>query len=109
VVNTKRANELITEGRIQPAGQAAFDRRDTAKTEQYTYEARRDDLAPAYQKQFQANKPAWAFFQAQPPGYRRTASAWVMSAKQEATRLKRLAALIADSANGERLAMLRRR
>jgi len=108
-VNTKRAHELIAEGRMQPAGQAAFDRRDSAKTEEYSYESRRDELAPAYQKQFKANQPAWAFFQSQPPGYRRIASAWVMSAKQEATRLKRLATLIADSASGQRLAMLRRR
>lgn len=107
-VNTKRAQALIAEGRLTPAGRAAFDARDPAKTEAYTYESRLHDLAPAYQKQFQANQPAWAFFQAQPPGYRRTASAWVMTAKQEHTRLKRLATLIADSAAGRRIALLRR-
>jgi uncharacterized protein YdeI (YjbR/CyaY-like superfamily) len=108
-VNTKRAHALIAEGRMQPPGQAAFEARDPAKTEQYTDEASRDDLAPGYVRQFKANQKAWAFFQSQPPGYRRTASAWVMSAKREPTRLKRLATLIADSERGERIALLRRR
>jgi uncharacterized protein YdeI (YjbR/CyaY-like superfamily) len=55
---------------------------------------------------FRAHAAAWDFFTAQPPGYRRTATWWVMSAKREDTRRKRLATLIEDSGNGRRLALL---
>jgi uncharacterized protein YdeI (YjbR/CyaY-like superfamily) len=107
-VNTKRAHELIEAGRMTPAGRAAFDARDATKTEKYSSESRIQALSADYEKQLQANPKAWAFFQSQPPGYRRTASFWVMSAKQEATQLKRLKTLIADSARGERIGLLRR-
>jgi uncharacterized protein YdeI (YjbR/CyaY-like superfamily) len=59
-------------------------------------------------KQFRANEKAWAFFQAQPPGYRRTAIHWVASAKRPETRAKRLATLIEDSANERRISLLAR-
>jgi uncharacterized protein YdeI (YjbR/CyaY-like superfamily) len=108
LVNTKRAQALIDAGRMTSAGRAAFHARDPSKTELYSFEARSPALDPAFEKKFKANRPAWNFFQAQPPGYRRTASHWVMSAKQEATRLKRLATLIADSERGERIGLLRR-
>ena len=55
---------------------------------------------------FRANKAAWTFWESQPPGYRRTATFWVTSAKQEATRLRRLRTLIEDSAAGRRIALL---
>jgi uncharacterized protein YdeI (YjbR/CyaY-like superfamily) len=65
-------------------------------------------LNPAHQKQFRANGPAWEYFQSQPPGYRKTATWWVVSAKQETTQQKRLSTLIADSEAGRRIAQLRR-
>ena len=74
----------------------------------HSYEQERHTLTEAFQLQFRANGAAWSFFQAQPPSCRKVASYWVMSAKQEATRLRRLAALIADSAEGRRLASLTR-
>ena len=61
-------------------------------------------LDAAYEQQFRAKKKAWAFFESQPPGYRRIATHWIMSAKQEETRKRRLARLIADSAAERRLA-----
>ena len=107
-VNTRRAQALIDAGRMTAAGRAAFDARDAAKTERYSFESQIRALSAEYEKQLRANKKAWDFFQSQPPGYQRTASFWVMSAKQEATQLRRLKTLIADSARGERIGLLRR-
>ncbi|HEX2202119.1 MAG TPA: YdeI/OmpD-associated family protein [Longimicrobium sp.] len=102
-VNVKRAGELEAEGRMTPAGLAAFRARDEKKTAAYSYEARERPLDPALEERFRANADAWDFFQAQPPYYRRTAQWFVMSAKREETRLRRLARLIDDSAAGRRL------
>ena len=104
-VNIKRWNELVQLGRVMPAGVTAFERRsiDTAK---YSFEARPKKLPAAYEKQFRANLAAWEFFRAQAPWYQRTSSFWVLSAKQEGTRQRRLAKLIADSGQSRRLDML---
>lgn len=107
-VNTKRATELIELGLMHPAGLAAFEKRDERKTRQYSFERENVALEPAHEERFRANARAWEFFQRQPPGYRRTAAWWVLSAKREATRETRLATLIADSEAGRRIAPLRR-
>ena len=105
-VNIKRMKELIAAGRVQPAGLAAFEARTAEKSSVYTYENRPQQLSAEYEKQFRANKPAWEFFQSQAPYYQRTACAWVMTAKKEETRLRRLATLIEDSAQGRRLGIM---
>jgi uncharacterized protein YdeI (YjbR/CyaY-like superfamily) len=105
-VNTKRANELIAEGRMTAVGLAEFERRDVEKTKEYSYEARTRGLDAPYEKRFKANKKAWAHFEAQPPGYRKTASWWVMSAKREETRWSRLETLFVESAQGKDLKAL---
>ena len=106
-VNVKRVAELTKLGRMQPAGLRAFEARDPKRSGIYTYEQEKPPedpkLAPEYQARFEANGKAWTFFQGQAPYYRRLVSRWVMSAKQEATRLKRLATLIDDSAHGRRI------
>ena len=66
------------------------------------------ELPPADEKRLRANKAAWAYFQSQPPWYRRTATHWVVSAKREETRARRLATLIADSAAGRTIRPLTR-
>jgi uncharacterized protein YdeI (YjbR/CyaY-like superfamily) len=83
----------------------AFEKRsqDSGK---YSFENRTEKIDPAFEKQFQANKRAWEFFSAQAPWYRRTSAFWVMSAKKDETRLKRLGILMKDSENGKRLGML---
>lgn len=93
-VNITRFGQLQKEGRVHPAGLAAFQAR--VKT-QYSYENRPQALAPAYVRKFRANQRAWRFFDAQPPWYRRTCAFWVMSAKQPETRERRLALLITIS------------
>ena len=108
-VNSKRMGELAELGRVRPAGLKAFEARAPEKSGIYAYENRdAAELDPAAEAQFRANAAAWDFFQAQPPGYRRTAIWWVISARQDATRQKRLATLIDDSANNRRIAQLQR-
>lgn len=109
LVNTRRAGELISSGLMQADGKRVFEARDPAKSGVYSFEQKTPaTLTPAAKKRFMANKRAWKFFESQPPGYRNTAIRWVVSAKQEATRERRLAILIKDSAEGRRIAPLRR-
>lgn len=108
-VNINRVAELTEQGRVRPAGLAAFEKRVEARSSVYAYEQRDNaTLDPADEQQFRANESAWAFFEAQPPSYRRTALWWVISAKKDETRRKRLATLIDDSAHGRTLAQLTR-
>ena len=84
----------------------AFEARTSEKSA-YTYENRhKAKLGPEQEGRFRANEKAWRFFQAQPPGYRQTAIFWVISAKREETRDRRLAALIEDSTHHRRIAQL---
>jgi uncharacterized protein YdeI (YjbR/CyaY-like superfamily) len=102
-VNLKRYTELDAEGRIAPPGAAARARFDPDKHPPYSFERESVALSAEYAKAFRAEKRAWAFFQEQPPGYRRIAIHWVMSAKREETRRRRLAQIMESSAEGERL------
>jgi uncharacterized protein YdeI (YjbR/CyaY-like superfamily) len=98
--NVARVGELMAEGRMQPAGIAAFEARTTAKTGIYSYENRPADLPPEHLERLKTDPDAWRFWQAQTPGYRRGATWWVVSAKQQSTRDRRLATLVEDSAAG---------
>jgi uncharacterized protein YdeI (YjbR/CyaY-like superfamily) len=102
-VNIRRVPELQEEGRMRPAGLAAFERRSEERSNMYSYEQRRAARFDADQeREFRSNEAAWEFFQAQPPGYRQLSIYRVVSAKREETRRRRLAALIEDSAAGRR-------
>lgn len=103
VVNIKRAGELAQLGLMQPSGLKTFNERDHERSRQYSYEAEVRRLDDVYERQFPAHAPAWSFFQAQAPSYQRVANQWVMSAKAESTRQKRLATLIAESERRRRL------
>ena len=107
-MNTKRAQELIRLGLMQPAGKKAFEGRDAKRSNLYSFEQKSATLGTIYEKQFRAHGDAWVFFQSQPPSYQKTATWWVVSAKQEPTRQRRLATLISDSKAGRRIAPLRR-
>jgi uncharacterized protein YdeI (YjbR/CyaY-like superfamily) len=108
-VNHKRAQELIAEGRMRPAGLRAFAARTENTSGIYSYEQRdAAELGDALERQFQANHAAWDFFQAQAASYRKAAIWWVVSAKREETRQRRLTGLIEDSAAGRRIASLTR-
>ena len=106
-VNIKRAKELIELELMTPAGLAKFEKRDEARTNRYAYERKNVAFDPAYSTRFKKNKKAWSFFEAQPPGYKHLMTHRVMSAKQEATRLRRLETLMAESAAGRRMDLLK--
>jgi uncharacterized protein YdeI (YjbR/CyaY-like superfamily) len=106
-LNIGHVEELIREGRMTPAGLAAYEARKPERTGIYSFEQRHSArLGQEQEDAFRADRAAWEFFQAQPPSYRQTAIYWVVSAKREETRSRRLATLIADSAAGRRLAQL---
>ena len=107
-VNRRRVAALIDAGRMQPAGLAAYEARDAAGAVSYSYENRPERLEEPYEAEFRAHADAWAYWQAQPTHYRRGTAHWVMSAKREETRRKRLATLIEDSAAGRWAAIYRR-
>lgn len=102
-VNTRRLHELIALKRVAPSGLAAFERRDREKTSQYSFEREAAAFDPAIARAFRANAQAWTFFRAQPPGYQKLLTFYVMSAKQIGTRLRRLDTLMKASTEGKRL------
>ena len=103
-INIARVAELINQGRMQPAGVAAFAHRRETRSRTYAHEqALSVALLPADEAHFRTHKKAWAFFEAQPPGYRKLTIWRIVSAKQEATRQQRLLQLIEASRSGLRL------
>jgi uncharacterized protein YdeI (YjbR/CyaY-like superfamily) len=102
-VNIKRTGELIEQRLMQPAGLKAFVAREENRSGIYSYEQRSADLPDQYAKKLKKNPVAWKFFQAQPASYRKAVNWWVLSAKHEETRLKRLDKLIDDSSHGRRI------
>jgi len=108
-VNVGRYEALEAEGLMTDAGRAAWARRREDRTGVYSFENRESAvLPPEYEARLRANAKAAEFFDAQPPGYRKTAIHLVISAKREETRERRLEQLIADSAAGLRIKQLRR-
>jgi uncharacterized protein YdeI (YjbR/CyaY-like superfamily) len=87
---------------MAPAGLKAFEARDEKRQGIYSYEGRDIPMNPAFTRRLKANKKAWEYFSNAAPSYRRTATYWVMSAKKEETRLRRLKQLIETSAKGRR-------
>ena len=102
-VNIANVKALSKAGRMHPAGLAAFEARREPEPGAYTYETRPADLPDDFAAIFRKNKGAWEFWRAQTPGYRKSMTWWVVSAKQEQTRLRRLDALIAESAKGVKI------
>ena len=93
---------------MRPAGLAAFERRRDDRTGVYSFERENDALPAEYEERLRANAAAAEYFDTKPPWYRRTAAHWVMSAKREETRERRLGQLIEDSAAGVDIKPLRR-
>ena len=102
-ININRVAALTKEKRMHPAGLAAFALRTETKSRVYTYEQKDiPRFEPKLEKLFKANQDAWAFFQTLAPYYRRGETRWVNSAKQEATKLRRLEKVIEACANRRR-------
>jgi uncharacterized protein YdeI (YjbR/CyaY-like superfamily) len=106
--NVGFAEQLIAEGRMEPAGLAAFEARSERRSGVSTDEREGGAAEAHVERELKRNRAARVFFQAQPPWYRRTSARWVMSAKREETRQRRLATLIADSARGRTIGPLTR-
>ncbi len=102
-VNIKRVGELTELRLMHPSGLKAFETRDPTKQGLYSFENPPESLPPPQEERFKVNAAAWDFFQAQPPGYRKSAIWWVVSAKKAETKERRLVTLIEDSAAGRRL------
>lgn len=102
-VNIEKVRVLTEKGLMMPQGIAAFEKRKEEKSVVYAYENEAKDFFEEFEKRFKANKTAWEFFGKQANWYKKQKIYWVMSAKQEATREKRLEKLIAESAAGKRV------
>ena len=102
-INIKKVEELTAKGLMHPAGLAAYAKRNEKKSSIYSYEKEASELAKEYLKQFKANKAAWAYWQACPPGYRKQMTHRITDAKQETTRISRLEKLITACAEHRRL------
>jgi uncharacterized protein YdeI (YjbR/CyaY-like superfamily) len=105
-VNIQRVKELIKSGKMQPEGLQAFEKRDEKRSGVYSFERKNPQLGKEFEKKFKANKKAWEFFNSKAPWYKRTSTHWVISAKKEETRLKRLETLINDSEKGRNISLL---
>jgi uncharacterized protein YdeI (YjbR/CyaY-like superfamily) len=102
-VNIAKVAELTEKGLMKPAGIAAFEKRQESKSAVYAYENESKHFSGEFEKLFRANENAWDFFEKQANWYKKQMINWVMTAKQAATREKRLQRLIAESANEKRL------
>jgi uncharacterized protein YdeI (YjbR/CyaY-like superfamily) len=102
-VNIKRAVELLKLGRMHDSGLKAFHDRNEKTSIKYSYERKNCKLDGRYERRLKENKKAWDFFRAQAPSYQSVFSRWIMSARKEETRLKRLAVLIQNSEKDKKL------
>ncbi len=107
-INIGRAEMMIAEGRMTPAGQAAFDLRVERRSGIYSYEQMTAELDEQYALLLKVNQAAWKFYQSQSASYRKSVNWWICSAKQETTRQRRLQQLIEDCADGLKIKHLRR-
>jgi uncharacterized protein YdeI (YjbR/CyaY-like superfamily) len=108
-VNIARAKTLIAAGKMTPAGARAFETGADERSAKSSYQQRHgSSLTEAQKREFRESRSAWAWFQAEPPSYQRAAAYWVLSAKKDETKQRRLARLIDDSAAGRRVPPLAR-
>ena len=101
-VNLKKVATLKRKGLMRPAGLAAYEARVVGRRAGYAYEEETRPLSPEMERRFRANKKAWAFFEQQPPSFRKKVLHWLTSAKREETRQRRLVKAIASFEKGER-------
>lgn len=102
-VNTKRIKELIKLGLVKSAGLKVFNNRDKKKSERYSFEQVKVKLPVGFEKKIKANKKAWSYFQNLPPSSKKLSVWWIISAKKEETKLRRLNTLIECSESGRKI------
>ncbi|KAJ7777407.1 hypothetical protein B0H16DRAFT_1505374 [Mycena metata] len=108
-VNVDKVALLEAAGRMQEPGRAAFALRTEENTAQMSFEREPIPLSREFAAQLSAASDAAEWHARQPPGYRRDADDWVMSAKQQTTRERRLGVLIESAQQGLRIPPLRRK
>jgi len=106
-VNVKKVEELIPLGKMRPAGLLLFNNRSDRNG--YTSEDRNIPLSKEFEDKIKANEKAWQFLSNLAPSYKRDSIWWVMSAKREETRMKRLEILIQSSEAGLKIPSMRKR
>lgn len=106
-VNIKKIEELISSGQMKEPGLAAWEKRTEENSGKASFEQDKVVLAKAYEKKLKANKKAWQYFSNATPSYRKQTTWWVMSAKKEETRLRRLSILIQSSEKDEVIPAMR--
>jgi uncharacterized protein YdeI (YjbR/CyaY-like superfamily) len=102
-INIKKIEELTKAGLMTLEGKKAFELRKEEKSAIYSHEKEPSALDPEFEKQFKANKKAWEFFSNQAPSYKKVMLHWIMTAKQEKTRISRLEKTIRESESGKRV------
>ncbi len=105
-INIKKVEDLTQKGLMYPAGIAAYSKRKEHNSRIYSYENEGAKLPQECMKKFKANKRAWRYFQTMAPSYQKTAIHWVMDAKQEITKMKRLDELMTDSESERKIKRL---
>jgi uncharacterized protein YdeI (YjbR/CyaY-like superfamily) len=107
-VNIKKVAALTKLGKMMPAGIEAYKKLDENRANIYSFEQENIVLDKAFEKELRANKKAWAYFQTLPPSAKKATIHWLMSAKREDTKLRRLKTLIESAEEELRIPMLRR-
>jgi uncharacterized protein YdeI (YjbR/CyaY-like superfamily) len=102
-INIRKVEELKKKGLMKESGLEAFNNRKITKSGIYSFENRPAKLNESFETMFRADKDAWEFFTKQAPSYQKTTFYWIMSAKQEKTRIARLNKTIAESAKQKRV------
>lgn len=106
--NIEMVEELIEQGKMKKPGLKAYEKRDEKNSKQASYERKKVQLKKEYENQIRENKKAWKFFEELAPGYTKTSIHWVMSAKREDTRQRRLKILIESCEKEEKIPLLQR-
>ena len=105
LVNVAKVEALEQQGKMTDAGRAAFARRRTDRTGVYSHEQPDEPFDDGF---LRADPVAWAFWERQPPSYKKVVQHWIRSAKRDETREKRMRQLVSDCANGLRIKSQRR-
>lgn len=101
-INLATAGRLVREGRMTPAGAAAFAARREDRVARASYEQRKAArLAPMDVRRFKADAKAWAWFAASAPSYQSACAWWIQSAKRPETRRRRLERVIFHAGKAE--------
>jgi uncharacterized protein YdeI (YjbR/CyaY-like superfamily) len=106
-INLKRYQELMAQGRVTARGETAWCERDPESASRYSVERKPTSLPADFLMEFRKHPVAWAYYQRTTPGYRRSSTSWVLGAKRDATRRRRLQVVIDAAAERKYIPLLR--